>query len=98
MKLRFEESQITNIASRYIYTREEEHLLKLQSQIERKCCLTKDQLRLIAKWKSPRSASHVEKNTHEYIEEVTSIAISAKNERTRIEVLTNIDGVSWPTA
>ncbi|MBU4444987.1 hypothetical protein KJ656_07905 [bacterium] len=98
MKLRFDESQITNIANRYKYPREEEELLELRSQIEEKGCLTKDQLRLVAKWKAPRSARHVEKNTHEYIKEVTSFAFSAKDERSRIKILTIIDGVSWPTA
>ena len=53
---------------------------------------------MVAKWKTPRSAGHVENNTNEYVEDVTSFAFSTQNERSRIEALTILDGVAWPTA
>ncbi|MEO2054550.1 MAG: hypothetical protein ABGX83_04490 [Nitrospira sp.] len=55
-------------------------------------------MQLVAKWKAPRSAGHVEKNTNGYIKDVTAFAFSTNNERSRIESLTILDGVSWPTA
>ena len=98
MHLRFDESEIESIASRYEYPREEEDLIKLRKEILSTGNLDKEQLQMVAKWKSPRSAGHVNKNSNGYVEEVTSFAFSAKDERSRIEVLTILDGVSWPTA
>ena len=96
--LRFDESQIKNIAGRYKCPREEYELIQLRHEIQHKGYLNKEQLQLVAKWKAPRSAGHVEKNTNDYIGEVTSFAFSTENERARIEALTILDGVSWPTA
>jgi len=60
--------------------------------------MTKDDLRIVARWKAPRSAGHVEGNSEEYVKEITAFALAATNERCRIEILTNLDGVRWPTA
>ena len=67
MKLRFKESQIGNIANRYDYPREEFELEQLADKIQKTGRLNKDNLRLIARWKAPRSAGHVEKNSETYI-------------------------------
>ncbi len=98
MNLRFDESLIQKIAGRYKYARKENEITGLCTQIQEKGCLDKKQLQAVAKWKAPRSAGHVEKNSDQYVKEVTSFAFSSKNERTRIEVLTILNGVSWPTA
>lgn len=94
MKLRFSESLIQHYANRYEYPRMEQDLLRLSVNGH----LTKYQLRLIARWTSPLSAGHIEQNGDEYIKEVSTFAFSAKQERARIETLTLLDGVSWPTA
>jgi hypothetical protein len=60
--------------------------------------MTKDELRTIARWKAPRSAGYMESNPEDYVREITGFALSAESERTRIEVLTLLDGVQWPTA
>ncbi len=98
MNLRFDESLIQKMAGRYKYARKENEITGLCAQIQGQGCLNKKQLQVVAKWKAPRSAGHVEKNSDEYVKEVTSFAFSSKNERTRIEVLTILNGVSWPTA
>lgn len=98
MKLRFNESQIKEIASRYEYSRNEDKIIQMRELIQKKGFLNKEQLLLVAKWKSPRSAGHVKKNSNVYIEEVTSFAFSASDERSKIETLTILDGVAWPTA
>ena len=54
--------------------------------------MTKDELRIVAQWKAPRSAGHVEDNPEEYVKEITAFALGATTERARIEVLTNLDG------
>ncbi len=98
MNLRFDESQIEKVANRYEFPREETDLMNLNIGIQCMGFLNKEQLQLVARWKAARSAWHVEKNTNEYIVDITSFAFSTNNERSRIESLTILDGVSWPTA
>lgn len=98
LQLRFCEREIEKIGSKYEYPRNEAALLGLRDDIRGRGFLSKDELNLVANWKSPRSAGHVEKNPPGFVEEVTSCAFKAKSERARIEILTILDGVSWPTA
>ena len=98
MKLRFKESEISHIAESYKYPRKETQLLELREAVQREGFLNKSQLKLIAQWKAPRSAGHVEKNAQDYIREITGYAFKARDERSRIELLTLLDGVAWPTA
>ncbi len=72
MKLRFNESQIQDIANRYYYPREEGELIQIRKQVEKQGYLSKNQLKLVAKWKATRSAGHVEKNSEDYVKEVTA--------------------------
>jgi hypothetical protein len=98
MKLRFPGSKIQHYAERYSYTRNETELLALHDDVQRSGYLTKPQLQLLAKWKSPRSAPNVEKNMDSYIQEISRFALHTTDERARIEALTLLDGVLWPTA
>jgi len=98
IKLRFPESEIKIWAKKYDYWQDETSLVSLHSAIQNAGCLTKEQLRLVARWKAPRSAGHIEKNDEAYVKEITSWSFSANEERSKIEVLTLLDGVSWPTA
>ncbi len=95
-KLRCQQSELIKLAHRYEY--DSLNLLDLNSEILARGFLSKDNLRTIAHWKSPRSAGHVEKNSAGFIEEISRIALSTNDERTRIEVLTLLNGVQWPTA
>ena len=97
-KLRCPESQLPFFAARYQYPLQETVVLDLREVIARRGFMTKDELRIIAQWKAPRSAGHMEDNPEEYVKEITTFAFSATTERARIEVLTNLDGVRWPTA
>ena len=98
MKLRFPESEIEKWAQRYEYPREEISLLDLRTTIQRAGYLTKEQLKRVADWKSPRSAGHIKRNTDEFVKEITSWSFSAQEERSRIEVLTLLNGIRWPSA
>jgi len=60
--------------------------------------LTKEELILIGNWKTPRTQPRIASNTEDYIKEITAISFSTKSERLRIEILTLLDGISWPTA
>lgn len=104
MKLCFSESEITWWAEQYdssqseLSRNKERSLINLRSHIQCAGFLTKEQLSLVAHWKAPRSAGHSKKNSDEYVSEITSWALSAKDERSKIEVLTLLDGVLWPSA
>ena len=96
--LRFRPSNIRLLATRYDYGIDDESLKSLIPEVRQKQCLTKRQLRTVAAWKSPRSAGHMERNQAQYVREITGIALGEASERARIETLTLLDGVSWPTA
>jgi len=98
MELRFDETQIAAVAAQYAYEQDDEQVARLKPDVTKRGFLTKDDLRTVAKWKAARAAHHVEKNCEEYIEKVTAFALRTSSERARIEALTILDGVSWPTA
>jgi hypothetical protein len=98
MHLRFPEADIGRWANKYSYPRKESELLALRDDIQSHGFLTKTQLALLAQWKSPRSAPRIKTNSEEFVQEITSFALNAKDERSRIESLTLLDGVLWPTA
>ena len=57
----------------------------------------KEFLKLCA-WKSERPKLRCEANTSDFIREVTTVSFATTNEQLRIEVLTILAGVEWPTA
>ena len=97
-KLRFRGNRIQEIESRYDYSISEVELLKLRPKVQNRGYVSKEELQKIAYWKAPRSSGHVRSNSVEYVQEITALALKAGNERSRIEILTLLDGVSWPTA
>lgn len=97
-KLRFRGNKIQKIASRYEYSISEVELLELRPKIQGRGYISKEELQEIAYWKAPRSSGHVRTNSEDYVQEITALALKARNERSRIEILTLLDGVSWPTA
>lgn len=96
-KLRFRVNDLRDIARRYQYD-SESHIRDLRKPILQRGYLTKADLLTITYWKSPRSSSRVEKNSESYIREVTGCALATRSERLRIEMLTLLDGVGWPSA
>ena len=66
--------------------------------MQEKGYLDQDHFMEIGCWKSPRPKPHYKKNDPAFVREVTGVALSTDSERLRIEVLTLLDGVSWPTA
>lgn len=60
--------------------------------------LTKPEFLEVCKWKTPRTAPRCATNDAGYIKDVTRLALTTPNERLRIEALTLLTGVSWPTA
>jgi hypothetical protein len=67
-------------------------------RIRKQGYLAKPDFLLLTRWKSPRSQRRCVANSEDYVREVTRVALSASSEQLRIEVLTLLDGVGWPTA
>ncbi len=96
-KLRFLARKIPHYAHRYEYAAGDD-FVEMVASVGGRGHLTKADLRRVCKWKAPRSAGNMERNSDAYVEEITLFAFSARDERARIEALTLLDGVSWPTA
>ena len=60
--------------------------------------VTKSEFLEVCKWKSPRTGPRCATNDAGYVKDVTALALSTPSERLRIESLTLLAGVSWPTA
>jgi hypothetical protein len=98
MTLRFNEAELRPLSHRYSPSIGESELIKMKPSIGANGYISPKQLFAIARWKSPRSAGTIHNNSAGFIREITSISLTTKDERMRIEVLTVLDGVSWPTA
>ena len=95
-KLRFPVREIEPYARRYPYGDEAEFLLA--ETVKRRGFLTREEFLAVCHWKSPRTQPRCRSNSSEFIRDVTQCALSTSSEQLRIEVLTLLAGVSWPTA
>jgi hypothetical protein len=96
-KLRFADGQVGKWAGRYdavLDTRVEE----IGRQGRDRGYLSHDELRVLGHWKTPRSAPRIARNDPEFVRETTRVALGTASERLRIEALTLLEGVEWPTA
>lgn len=101
LNLRFPISQLEHWSLTYSYDKpelEKEIINVLVPEVSKVGFLTKEQFLKVCKWKTERSKSRCEKNDEELIRDVSTIALSHPNEKLRIETLTLLDGVLWPTA
>lgn len=96
--LKFKPHEISAISEQYQYRDSDARLIDMKEEISQREHLTKDELIEIARWKSPRTAAHAQKNHEDYVSEITRFSLQTRNERARIESLLILDGVSWPTA
>lgn len=105
MNIKFALADISTLAARYLSNSSADEM-KREARIEMVIAhevflrgwYAKAEFEEVCFWKSPRSRPRVQKNGDDYIKSVTQIALSTGDERLRIEVLTLLDGVSWPTA
>jgi hypothetical protein len=97
-RLRFDRSRIEDWASKYSYQGEEVIEEEIGPWAKANGYLSKEHFLSICHWKTPRSRPHCESNDAEFIRAVTTASFSTVNERFRIEVLTLLAGVEWPTA
>jgi hypothetical protein len=98
LKLKFSPSEILNWAERYPTDSDQEIEKVVVPAVHARGYFTKLEFVTTCNWKTPRSRPRVASNPDRFIQAVTHTALSTPDERLRIEVLTLLDGVSWPTA
>ena len=105
MELKFSDDGVEYWAQEYL--RAEKRRVALQRdysltqrtrKIRRRKYLTLEDLKKVAYWKSPRIIRHINQNDDAYVREITKFALSATEERSRIEALTLLKGVRFRVA
>lgn len=96
-RLRFPTSEVVYWAARYAYADDSE-VEEIGSEAGRRGWYTRDQFLTVTRWKTKRSRSRCERNDEPTIVELTRLALSTPDERQRIESLTQLHGVQFPTA
>jgi len=96
--LRFAPAQISELALAYDYESDAEISKSIAPQVRKQGYLTKKQFLTICNWKTKRSRSRCASNSEDFVQSVTSASFVTQNEKLRIEALTLLSGVAWPTA
>ena len=94
---RFPLSEVLYWASRYAYADDAE-VEAIGDRARERGWFTRDEFLAVARWKSPRSRKQCEKNDDARVKAATELALSTPDERGRIEALTQLHGVEYPTA
>jgi len=97
-RLRFPSRQITYWANRFPDTAGDDAPQRIGVRARSRGFLTRADFLKLCSWKTPRSRPHVERNSEGFIRAASQTAFSTRDERLRIEVLTLLEGVNWPTA
>lgn len=97
-RLRFPSRQIAHWAARFSDDVGDDLAQEIGARTRNRLYLTRGDFLDLCHWKSPRSRPRVERNSESFVRAATSAAFSTPDERLRIEVLTLLEGVNWPTA
>ena len=97
-RLQIRKSEIPIWAAQYPIDDDAEIENIISPRVHQNGFYTKEDLIVIARWKSPRTKPFVQRNSESFIKEVTRTALSTADEQLRIEVLNLLAGVSWPTS
>jgi hypothetical protein len=98
-ELRFPTSYIAEIAGRYsVKAWKDDEVEPIRQAVLERGYYTRDEFLRKCRWKSARTQPRCEDNDEETVREATRLALSTSVERLRIEVLTLLRDVSWPTA
>ncbi len=97
-RLRFPETAIRSWASRYPADYDAEVETHIAPTAKARGYLTRAEFLTLCRWKSPRTQPRCKENAEDFVAEITRIAFSSAHERVRIELLTLLRGVAWPTA
>ena len=101
MKMKKEYSTIEKVIKKTLRTEEDATTLKLMNElngVKKRGSFTKDEFLKMGMWKSPRPKWHYLNNSEKEIISVSKKVIATKNDQTRAELLTSLQGVAIPTA
>jgi hypothetical protein len=90
-------SELREIAARHPFV-EDPEIEEISRTTREQGYYTRDGFLKISRWKGARVRPHREENDEETIREVTRLALNTPIERLRIEALTILHGVTWPSA
>jgi hypothetical protein len=96
--LRFDNNLIRELAGRYPVEHDSHVEGEIAPAVRARGHLAKAELVKLCRWKTPRTGPRVAQNAEGFVRAVTGTALSTANEQLRIEVLTLLRGVGWPTA
>jgi hypothetical protein len=96
-QLKFQEDKLIIYSNRYDYNSDIDISI-LADKGKRNRYLEYSDFLKICEWKTPRSKPLCSKNEMKMVNECTKISLTTEVERLRIEILTLLSGVSWPTA
>jgi thermostable 8-oxoguanine DNA glycosylase len=74
------------------------NVIRFLKPAKKRGCLTKSELEVLCRWKSPRAIRHIKSNTENRVQKLTSDAFSTRSEMRKMEYLTQLKGVSIPMA
>ena len=96
-RLRFPVAEVMYWAGRYSYADDAE-VEAIGHAARERGWYTRAEFLTVTRWKTQRSRSRCENNDEASVESTTRLALSAPNERIRIEAFTRLHGVAYPTA
>ena len=98
--LQCQPQELVGLSSRYAYQNgtDDRILEEIRPRVEQLGYIPYDDFLLICGWKTQRSKSRVRKNSPEMVEEASAFALTAKEEKLRVETFTLLEGVGYPTA
>ena len=96
-RLRCPLSEVMYWAARYAYADDSE-VEAIGERARKRGWYTRDEFLAVARWKSPRSRRRCEENDEATVKAATQLALSTAGERQRIEALTQLHGIDYPTA
>jgi hypothetical protein len=97
LRLRFPIRQVTKLAVEYAYA-DDSVVQAIGIKAQNRGWYTRDELEAVALWKTERSRSRVRQNRDDAVKDATELALRTADERLRIGVLTQLQGVLMPTA
>jgi hypothetical protein len=96
--LQFPIQRVPEYAARFP-SEENDEALAIGRTARKRGHYTFDEFRKVCRWKTPRSAPLVARNSAEDVASLTAVALSTtSSERERIDALRSLRGVGWPTA
>jgi hypothetical protein len=96
--LQFPQDQVREYAGRYAYA-DDDAVIGIGKSARARGCYLRDEFVTVCRWKTPRSTPLVALNGTESVEQATRVALAESTpEPARMETLTSLHGVGWPTA